>query len=104
MKNTPGQSRKDKMDNHERPFGFWVQDSYGKHTFHKNGSNLSFKDSLIGSLAYDRDAESNKQWKALDIEDKEIGSGTLYQARSLVEKNVRNNKPQAVTYSPAPRK
>lgn len=92
------------MDNQDRPFGFWVQDSYGKHTFHINGSNLSFQQSLVGSLSYDQGAERNEQWKAHDKDGKEIGAGSLYQARGLVETNVRKINKRVITYSPAPRK
>lgn len=95
------------MSDRDKPVGFWVADSSGHNTYHINGTNLSFKESLAGSLSYNRDAEFDKQWLALDRDGNELGCGSLYKARSLVQesafKPAKTNK-QVVTYSPAPRK
>lgn len=76
------------MDRNNAPFGFWVSDSSGRNSYHINGSNLSFKQSFAGSLLHNMDGD----WIALDKDGKELGAGSLYEARAIVETNARKSR------------
>ncbi len=74
----------------DKPDLIWVSDSYFKNTCHRNGSNLNYMESLIGSLWFDKDREEGKQWVPVDGDGADIGEGTtLLRARHAVEKNFR---------------
>ncbi len=92
------------MRDNEKPFGYWVQDSGGRQSFHENQPNLTYDQSFRGSLSFTQDEKGNRVWTALDKNGKELGSGTLNHTRNLVETHVRKNAHKDITYKPAEKK
>jgi len=67
----------------EYPDITWVQDSAGVSSCHVNGVSLTFDDSLIGRLLFNR---TNSQWSAVLKDGSELGSfPSMLRARMALE-------------------
>jgi hypothetical protein len=89
----------------EKPLGYWLVDSGGISSFHHNEPDLTFAQSYAGKILHYPDAEEGKQWKAYDKDSNELGVGTLYRVKVMVENHVRKpSKHDDTNYRPAERK